>query len=149
MGTRWLSFQLWQAALRKSISLPVGAQGASMKLGLIIMAKEPMPGRVKTRLCPPYTPEEAAELCRCFLLDTFELAAMLQGVKVTIAYFPAKAGRTLKARVPPAFELMPQRGADLGERLSNAFEELFSLGYERVVAIGADSPTLPPAYLDR
>jgi hypothetical protein len=124
-------------------------RGESMKRGLIVMAKEPVPGAVKTRLCPPYTVEEAAELYRCFLLDTFELAARLQGVTVTVAYFPSKAKESFKAIAPPAFELMPQRGDDLGERLSSAFEQLFYLGYERLVAIGADSPTLPSAYVER
>jgi hypothetical protein len=120
-----------------------------VKSGLIIMAKAPVPGAVKTRLCSPYTVEEAAELYRSFLLDTFELAARLRGVTVTVAYFPSEAEEVFKAMAPPAFELMPQRGADLGERLSGAFEQLFSLGYERVVAIGADSPTLPSAYVER
>jgi hypothetical protein len=118
-----------------------------MKRGLIVIAKEPVPGQVKTRLCSLWTLEEAAELYRRFLLDTFELAARLQGVTVTVAYFPSEAEETFKAMAPLAFELMLQRGADLGERLSGAFEQLFSLGYERVVAIGADSPTLPPAYI--
>lgn len=113
------------------------------------MAKEPLPGQVKTRLCSSCTLEEAAELYRCFLLDTFDLVASLQGIMVTVAYFPSEAEAAFKAMAPPAFELMPQRGADLGERLSSAFEQLFSLGYERVVAIGADSPTLPSEYIER
>lgn len=111
------------------------------------MAKAPLPGQVKTRLCPPCTLEEAARLYRCFLLDTFELVGGLRGVTVTVAYFPPGAEEAFKSMVPSAFELMPQEGDDLGERLSRAFEQLFSLGYERVVAIGADSPTLPPAYI--
>jgi len=119
------------------------------KKGLIIMAKEPLAGRVKTRLCPPYSSEEAAQLYQCFLLDTFELAARLQGVTATVAYFPSEAEKTFKSMVPSTFELTPQRGNNLGERLSNAFEQLFSLGYEQVVAIGADSPTLPLVYMRR
>nr|HID12970.1 DUF2064 domain-containing protein [Anaerolineae bacterium] len=107
---------------------------------LIVMAKEPVPGQVKTRLCPPCTLEEAARLYRCLLLDTFELVSRLRGVTVTVAYSPPAAEEAFKIMAPPAFELMPQRGADLGERLSGAFEQLFSLGYERLVAIGADSP---------
>jgi len=118
-----------------------------MKKGLIVMAKESVPGQVETRLCPPCTLEEAAQLYRCFLLDTFELAARLQGVTVTVAYFPSEAEETFKAMAPLAFELMLQRGADLWERLSGAFEQLFYLGYERVVAIVADSPTLLLAYI--
>ena len=113
------------------------------------MAKAPLPGQVKTRLCPPCTLEEAAELYRHFLLDTFELAARLQGVTVTVAYFPSEAEKTFKSMAPSSFELMPQGGNNLGERLSNAFEQLFFLGYKQVVAIGADSPTLPLVYIRR
>ncbi len=111
------------------------------------MAKAPLPGQVKTRLCPPCTLEEAVQLYRCFLLDTFELVGGLRGVMVTVAYFPSEAEEAFKSMVPPAFALMPQRGDNLGERLSRAFEQLFSLSYEQVVALGADSPTLPPSYI--
>jgi len=120
-----------------------------MKKALIIMAKEPLSGQVKTRLCPPYTVEEATQLYRCFLLDTFDLVSGLRGITVFVAYFPLAAEGVFRAMAPPTFELMPQRGSDLAERLSNAFEQLFPSGYERVVAIGADSPTLPPAYIER
>ena len=111
------------------------------------MAKAPLPGQVKTRLCPPCTLEEAAELYRCFLLDTFELAARLQGITVTVAYFPSEVEETFKAMVPPAFGLMSQKGRDLEEKMNNAFERLFALGYKQIVLIGADIPTLPPAYI--
>ncbi|MFQ5811675.1 MAG: TIGR04282 family arsenosugar biosynthesis glycosyltransferase [Anaerolineae bacterium] len=120
-----------------------------MKPGLIIMAKAPVPGQVKTRLCPPYTFEEAAELCRCFLLDTFDLVSRLWGITVAVAYFPAGAEGIFRSMVSPAFQLLPQKGNNLGQRLNNAFEQLFSLGYGQVVAIGADSPTLPLSHIER
>jgi len=120
-----------------------------MKPGLIVMAKEPVPGAVKTRLCPPYTFDEAAELYRCFLLDTFDLVRRLREVAVIVAYSPLGAEEAFRALAPNAFELLSQRGHDLGERLNRAFEQLFSLGYEPVVAIGADSPTLPLDYIER
>jgi len=120
-----------------------------MKRGLIVMAKAPVPGTVKTRLCPPYTFEEAAELYNCFLLDTFDLVRQLREVIVVVAYYPPGAEGVFKSIASTAFQLLPQKGNDLAERLKGAFEQLFSLGYEQVVAIGADSPTLPPAYITR
>ena len=83
---------------------------------------------------------------RCFRLDTFDLARRLRGVAVVVAYSPPGTEKTFRALAPTTFELMPQRGNDLGERLNSAFERLFSLGHERVVTIGADSPTLPLDY---
>jgi hypothetical protein len=119
-----------------------------MKRGLIVMAKAPVPGTVKTRLCPPYTFEEAAELYRCFLLDTLDLVSRLRGVAVVVAYHPPGAEGVFRSMASPGFKLLPQRGNDLSERLNGAFERLFSLGYEQVVAIGADSPTLPLDYIE-
>ncbi|MFQ6058363.1 MAG: TIGR04282 family arsenosugar biosynthesis glycosyltransferase [Anaerolineae bacterium] len=121
----------------------------NVKSGLIIMAKAPVPGAVKTRLCPPYTFEEAAELCRCFLLDTFDLVSRLRRVPVAVAYSPPGAEGIFRSMASPAFHLLPQRGNDLGERLNGAFEQLFALGYEAVVAMGADSPTLPLDYIEQ
>ena len=86
---------------------------------------------------------------RCFLLDTFDLVSRLWGITVAVAYFPAGAEGIFRNIASPAFVLMLQRGDDLGERLSGAFEQLFSLGYGQVVAIGADSPTLPSEYIER
>jgi len=85
-----------------------------MKKGAIVMAKESVPGQVETRLCSPCTLEEAAQLYRCFLLDTFELVGRLRGVMVTATYSPLAAEEAFRIMAPPAFELMPQRGGILG-----------------------------------
>lgn len=120
-----------------------------MSDALIIMAKAPLPGQVKTRLCPPLTLEEAAELHRSFLLDTLELALRLPNVDLHLAYHPPGAEGALQALTPPRFQMWPQEGEGLAHRLIHAFAHLFAQGYARVVAIGADSPTLPLAYLER
>jgi rSAM/selenodomain-associated transferase 1 len=110
------------------------------------MAKAPRAGAVKTRLCPPLSPADAAGLSRCFLLDTLEETRRLAGVTTAVAYAPADERATFEATCPGVV-LVPQRGEDLGARLSSAFEQLFGLGFEAVIAIGADTPTLPRAYL--
>ena len=119
-----------------------------MDNALIVVAKEPVPGRTKTRLCPPLTPDSAAELYRCMLLDTFALVKKLGGADHSLAYTPASARGYFARLSPNGFRLTPQRGANLGERLSNALEEHLELGYQRVVIMNSDGPTLPMACLE-
>ena len=115
---------------------------------LIVVAKEPVPGRTKTRLCPPLAPDSAAELYRCLLLDTFALLKRLEGSDHSLAYTPASARDYFARLSPNGFRLIPQRGANLGERLSNALRRHFELGYRRVVIMNSDGPTLPLACLE-
>jgi rSAM/selenodomain-associated transferase 1 len=112
------------------------------------MAKAPRPGQVKTRLCPPLTPEEAAALYRSFLLDKIAQVRALQGVTPVLSYATATAKPTFEALVPSKFLLVPQLGDDLGARLLSTFKQLFALGFSQVMAIDSDTPTLPTAYLE-
>jgi len=115
---------------------------------LIVVAKKPEPGFTKTRLCPPFTPEGAAELYRCLMLDTLALAMRLENADHTLAYTPPNALSYFQNLVPDGFNLIPQRGKDLGERLANGLAHHFQLGYNRVVVMNSDGPTLPLDYLE-
>jgi rSAM/selenodomain-associated transferase 1 len=115
---------------------------------LIVVAKEPVPGSTKTRLCPPFTPESAAEFYRCLMLDTLALVSRLHIAEHTLAHAPAGARAYFQSLAPNGFRLMPQRGADLGERLANALGHHFELGYRRVAIMNSDGPTLPLACLE-
>jgi rSAM/selenodomain-associated transferase 1 len=119
-----------------------------MDHALIVVAKEPVPGRTKTRLCPPLAPESAAEFYRCLLLDTLGLMQRLKTAEHTLAYTPASARSFFANLSPTGFRLLPQQGADLGERLANALGQHFDLGYQRVVIMNSDGPTLPLACLE-
>ena len=113
---------------------------------LAVMTKAPRPGKVKTRLTPPLTPTEAATLNTCFLRDTATAIATTarEGIARGIAvYMPVGAEETYAVILPAEFELIPQRGDAIGERMALAFEDLFSLGFDSVCLIGSDSPTLP------
>ncbi len=118
-----------------------------MDNALIIVAKEPVPGTTKTRLCPPFEPEQAASLYRCLMMDTFSLAARVNTADRTVAYAPASSRSVFEELVPDDFRLMPQEGVDLGERLCHALGQHFDMGYRRVVIMNSDGPTLPLAYL--
>jgi rSAM/selenodomain-associated transferase 1 len=111
-----------------------------------IVAKAPRAGDVKTRLCPPLDPAGAARLSRAFLLDKIEQVRGLDGVGHAIVYAPEEA-RPVFLGLAPDFALTPQRGRDLGERLVASFAELFAEGYEAVLLIDSDTPTLPTEYL--
>lgn len=124
-----------------------------MRRALFIMAKEPVPGKVKTRLCPPLTYLQAAEFYRCFLSDVFACAQKLKQeetldpLDLFVAYHPPESEETFRAWAPESFQFFPQEGAGLSERLINGFSRLFSEGYTTVAVLGSDSPTLPAADL--
>jgi len=115
---------------------------------LIVVAKEPVPGRTKTRLCPPFNPETAAAFYRCLLLDTLALMQRLEEADLSVAFAPPDARAYFGGIVANGFRLVPQLGADLGERLANALAHHFDLGYRRVAIMNSDGPTLPLAYLE-
>jgi uncharacterized protein len=110
------------------------------------MTKAPQAGKVKTRLTPPLTPEEAAELNRCFLRDLGMsiLQACAQSPAQGVGIFtPLGAEAAYGDILPPEFFLIPQRGDKFGERLRLAAEDLFKVGFESLCLINSDSPTVP------
>jgi rSAM/selenodomain-associated transferase 1 len=110
-----------------------------------IMTKAPQAGKVKTRLSPPLTPQEAAALNICFLRDlarSISLACSQTSARGIAVYTPAGAEATYEAILPTDFFLMPQRGETFGERLIFAAEDLFKVGFESVCLINSDSPTV-------
>jgi uncharacterized protein len=118
------------------------------RIALCIMAKAPEAGRVKTRLCPPLSPADAAALYRCFLLDKIAQAREVAGAEPVLAYAPAEAAAVFEA-LAPGFTLLPQRGADLTARLTAVCAELFRRGCDAAIMIDSDTPTLPTERLER
>jgi uncharacterized protein len=117
-------------------------------VAVAIMAKAPQAGEVKTRLCPPLSLSDAAELYRRFLLDKIEQVTTLRAASLAIAYTPAEA-RAFFEEVAPGFVLVQQRGADLGDRLANSLGELLNRGHHGAMAIDSDTPTLPVSFLQQ
>lgn len=113
-----------------------------------IMAKVPQAGAVKTRLCPPLEPQEAARLYDAFLRDKITQVRQLHGAQPTIAYTPDDSADFFTT-LAPDFVCIPQRGADLGERLINAFAACLATGCAGALAIDSDTPTLPAAFLQQ
>lgn len=113
-----------------------------MHNAIAIMAKTPRAGAVKTRLCPPLSPEAAAELYRCFLLDTIAKIRMLKQTCPVISYTPY-TDRDFFEALAPDFTLLTQQGSDLGARMADCFAQLFAMGYTGALLTGSDLPTLP------
>lgn len=109
---------------------------------VVVLAKEPVPGRVKTRLTPPFTPEEAAALAEAALTDT--LAAVAQtAVARRVLALDGTPGRWL----PPGFDVIGQRGAGLDERIAWALADARVTLPLPVVLIGMDTPQVTPGLL--
>jgi uncharacterized protein len=114
---------------------------------LIVMAKAPVAGEVKSRLAPPLSLEEAAELYRCLLLDLLENIASFEEADLYLAFAPADAAHLFGDLASPSFTCVPQRSGDLGERMAGIFKDSFEKGYRRVVVIGSDLPVFPSSFL--
>jgi len=118
---------------------------------VVIVAKEPLPTRVKTRLCPNISPDGAAELYTLFVQDMAgEMFGLTESagdpsscISVAVAYTPEESQAAFEAILPVSIPLFPQWGADLGERLLHIFEEMCGKGYDQVHIINSDSPDMP------
>ena len=128
---------------------------------IVIAAKPPVPGKVKTRLSPPLSLDQSAQLYECFLVDTINTVAAIKGVDRFIAFYPDVSTKELSFTIVNSvsgssqnefladFTLITQKGIDLGERLISIFEQLLSSGYDSATIIGSDSPNLPVAFIKR
>ncbi|MFD9886594.1 DUF2064 domain-containing protein [Streptomyces alboflavus] len=107
-------------------------------LTLLIIAKAPVPGRVKTRLTPPYSPEEAARLAEAALVDTLHVVLDVPARR-RVLVLDGVPGHWL----PDGFEVVPQRAGGLDERLAGAF----GVCAGPALLVGMDTPQVSPALL--
>ena len=107
-------------------------------VALLVIAKEPLPGRAKTRLTPPCSVDEAAALAHASLLDTMDVVARTPAARKVLVFDGDP--RHWRHR---GFELIPQRGTGLGERLAAAFDDIAS----PALLVGMDTPQLTPPLL--
>ena len=107
---------------------------------VLVIAKAPEPGRVKTRLCPPLTFDQAAEVAEAALADTLEAVKACSAERKVVA-LDGPPGPWL----PPGFEVVPQRSGSLGRRLAGAWHDAGGPGLQ----IGMDTPQVTAELLDR
>ena len=115
----------------------------SSSSALLVFAKTPKPGKVKTRLLAAVPADVAAALHEACIADTLRSVRKMRGCDV---FMFAAGGTSYFRRLEKKqeggllAEVLPQRGADLGRRMENAFQKCFALGYREVVVIGTDTP---------
>jgi uncharacterized protein len=107
---------------------------------IVVIAKSPQPGRVKTRLTPPCSPEQAAQLAGAALGDTLAAAARTRRARRFVLVLDGERG----AWVPRGFDVLPQRGNGLAERLAAAFHDVGG----PALLVGMDTPQVTPQLLD-
>jgi glycosyltransferase A (GT-A) superfamily protein (DUF2064 family) len=111
-----------------------------MRTQLLVIAKAPVPGRVKTRLCPPCTPAEAADIAAAALADTLRAGYATPVARHTIVL-------SGQYEPPPGWYRTSQRGDGLADRLANGFADTAVPGVASVL-IGMDTPQVTPELLD-
>lgn len=119
-----------------------------MKRSIIIMAKVPSAGKVKTRLQPGFSPEQCAALSAAFLQDAVSKAKKICE-NVILAYSPAEETSALKKILPSQNIFVEQTGRNLGEKMCNAFKFAFEQNADSVVMTGTDSPTFPADFIEQ
>ncbi|WJV50220.1 TIGR04282 family arsenosugar biosynthesis glycosyltransferase [Streptomyces flavofungini] len=114
------------------------APARTLGLTLLIIAKAPVPGRVKTRLTPPYTPEEAARLAEAALVDTLRVALAVPARRRVLVLDGVPGGW-----LPDGVEVVPQCAGGLDERLADAF----GVCAGPALLLGMDTPQVSPELL--
>ncbi len=133
---------------------PVSAPGPPGN-ALVLYARGPRSGQVKTRMTPWLSAGEALRLHLALLKDSLALlrdgAARAGAIPILAFSEPWNPGSEAEfaglAAAAAGLTRLPQIGTDLGERLRSSFNTLAAGGHRRVVVIGSDSPTLPPEFL--
>lgn len=110
-----------------------------------IFAKRPQPGAVKTRLCPPLSPEAASELALAMLDDAVARLSERPEHALELAFSPPEERPWFEERYGERLVLRPQVGSGLGERLANHFEEVLGGPVQSAVVVGSDAPFVESA----
>lgn len=109
---------------------------------LILFIKAPRRGTVKTRLQPQLTPSVALQLYRAMVEDLLDTLSTLSNCDIYIYYYPADAHEEVLSWLGEKWNFHPQQGEDLGARMANAFADLVSQNYPKIVLAGSDIPSI-------
>lgn len=129
------------------------AQGSTLSNGpevtVLVLAKAPLPGKVKTRLCPPLTEHEAAAVAAAALTDTLTMIAGIPGIRRVLALsgdLDQAIGADMITRAITEYHVIGQRGDGLAERIANAHNDSRP---GPIFQIGMDTPQLSPELITR
>jgi hypothetical protein len=113
-----------------------------MDAQVLVLAKAPRPGHVKTRLCPPLSPTSAAAVARAALMDTLDSVLAAAPSRATVV-LDGEVGSWLR----PGVHVLPQRSGPFADRLEGAIEDAFVAFPAPVLLVGMDTPQLSPGHL--
>jgi hypothetical protein len=117
---------------------------------LVVFAKQPLPGAVKTRLAPPFSAAEAAGFYACMLQDVLAVSASAArelDLEAVLALHPSRAAMELAREAPAPFRVVAQCGMSLAERMEWTLGEAAAAGVGPVLLRGSDSPMLAPLHV--
>lgn len=119
-----------------------------MKKAIIVFARTPLIGKVKTRLNPRLSSAKILEIYKSFITETLSTCLLLRGVDKFLGCTPTKDNDFFNELVRiHNIKCFNQRGKSLRERIVNAFKDCFKKGYKEIVLVGSDSPTIPLEYI--
>ena len=116
---------------------------------VILFARDPILGQVKTRLSPALDDETILKLYTCFVEDSLEKIRQVDNAKCFVGISPDNRSGFFEGIDIFGVSLFAQRGKDLGDKMRQAFVDRFAEGYKKVVIIGSDSPSLPVSYINK
>ena len=116
---------------------------------LILFARDPILGKVKTRLSPFLEEDVILKLYTCFLQDSLYNIRQVENVDRFVGVAPSNESGFFTGMLGSDIRMFVQEGENLGDKMRGAIQDRFAEGYERVVIIGSDSPSLPVSYIYR
>ncbi len=116
---------------------------------LILFARDPVLGKVKTRLSPFLQEDDILKLYTCFLQDSLDKIRQVEDVDRFVGVVPSNESGFFNGMSGSNIRLFVQEGKELGDKMRRAIQDRFAEGYKRVVIIGSDSPSLPVPYIRR
>ena len=114
---------------------------------LILFARDPILGKVKTRLSPFLEEDVVLKLYTCFLQDSLDNIRQVENVDRFVGVAPSNESGFFTGMLDSDIRMFVQEGESLGDKMHGAIQDRFTEGYERVVIIGSDSPSLPACYI--
>lgn len=116
---------------------------------VILFARDPILGKVKTRLSPFLDDETILKLYTCFLNDSLDKIREVDSADLFVGIAPSNQSGFFTGMQGSDIQLFVQEGETLGDKMRQAFTDRFQEGYKKIVIIGSDSPSLPVSYIER
>ncbi len=117
-------------------------RGPPQREVILVFARAPVAGQVKTRLTPNLDAGWIVDLYKCFVMDTLNTLSQA-GLPVRLCYDPPDSGGIMRDWLGNGITCQAQDGKDLGEKMANAFASAFASGIDRAILVGTDTPDLP------